>query len=164
MTDPPLGAQHVFDRLLLGSVVDAAPDGVVIVDRQGTIRYWNQGSQRIFGFNAAEAVGSSLDVIIPERLRERHWEAFAAAISKGESRYGADDLLAVPARRSDGQRISIEFTVVLVPGEEGIRFVAAVIRDVTERRAGEMELRRRLAEIEGAESREAPASGSDRNP
>ncbi len=163
MTDPQLGAEDVFDRSLLGSVVDAAPDGVVIVDGEGTIRYWNQGAQRIFGFSAADAVGSSLDVIIPERLRERHWDAFAAAVSKGESRYGADDLLAVPAQRSDGQRISIEFTVILVPGEDGIRYVAAVIRDVTERRAGEMELRRRLAELEGAGPR-APASGSDRNP
>lgn len=163
MTDRQLRDEHRFDRSLLGHVVDAAPDGVVIVDREGTIRYWNQGAQRIFGFHPAQAIGSSLDVIIPERLRERHWEGFAAAVAKGESRYGAEDLLAVPALRSDGGRISIEFTVVLIPGEDGVRYVAAVIRDVTERRASETELRRRLADLEGAGARGAPTSGTDGN-
>lgn len=157
MTDRTLRDERLFDQSLLEQVVDAAPDGVVIVDREGTIRYWNRGAQRIFGFDAAEAVGSSLDVIIPERLRERHWEAFTTAVAKGESRYGADDLLAVPALRADGERISIEFTVVLVPGEDGIRYVGAVIRDVTERRARETELRRRLADLEGAGAQGAPA-------
>lgn len=130
-------------------VVDAAPDAVIVVDEQGIVTYWNRGAERIFGFAAGEALGSSLDLIIPERLQERHWTAFATAVSTGKSRYGAEDMLAVPARRSDGSTISIEFTVVLVPGDDGIRYVAAVIRDVTERRAQERELRRRLAESEG---------------
>lgn len=136
-----------FDRSVLAGVVDAAPDGVIVVDRGGTVRYWNGGAERIFGFPAEEAVGANLDLIIPERLRARHWEAFAAAVASGTSRYGADDLLSVPALRADGQRISIEFTVALISGESGIRFVAAVIRDVTERRATETDLRRRLAEL-----------------
>jgi PAS domain S-box-containing protein len=146
MTSQP----HAFDRTVLGHVIDAAPDGVVLVNREGVVLYWNSGAERIFGFTATEMLGSSLDPIIPDRFQERHWRAFTHAVDTGESRYGPDDLLAVPARRSDGQTISIEFTVVLLAGDEDIQHVAALVRDVTERRAKELELRRRLAELEAA--------------
>lgn len=150
--------EGLFDRAVLAGVVDAAADGVVVVDGDGTVRYWNGGAQRIFGFTSEEAVGANLDLIIPERFRERHWEAFAAAVASGKSRYRADDLLSVPALRSDGQRISIEFTVALIPGDAGIRYVAAVVRDVTERRAKEMDLRRQVAELSAAASGQGGAA------
>ncbi len=141
---------HGFDRALLADVVDRAPDGVVVVDAQGSICYWNAGAQRIFGFTTAEAIGQSLDLIIPERLQQRHWGAFNQAVGTARTRYGDDDLLAVPARTSDGRTISIEFTVVLLKTGKGVGHVAAVIRDVTARRSLELELRSRVKQLEEA--------------
>lgn len=126
-------------------VAAEAPDGVVIVDREGAIRYWNRGAERIFGHPASATIGSSLDVIIPERLRQRHWDGFRAAMARGSTKYGEDDLLAVPAIAADGRTVSIEFSVVLlVDGDGAVRHVGAIIRDVTARRAAEQDMRRRL--------------------
>jgi PAS domain S-box-containing protein len=136
-----------FDRGLLGRVADAVPDGIIVADRAGKIEYSNSGAERIFGFTADEAVGSSLDLIIPDRLQERHWTGFRNAVENGTSRYGPGDLLAVPARTADGRRASIEFTVAFLLDHDQVTHVAAVLRDVTERREQEMELRRRLVEL-----------------
>ncbi|MYV54356.1 PAS domain S-box protein [Streptomyces sp. SID3212] len=122
-----------------------APDGIVIIDREGLIRYWNRGAERIFGYSAAEVDGRNLDVIIPEKHRQRHWDGFVAAMASGTSKYGDDDLLAVPALTADGSTVSIEFSVVLLAAPDGTAgHVGAVIRDVTARRAQEKETRRRL--------------------
>lgn len=138
-----------FDRQLLAQTADAVPDAVIVADREGKVEYWNGGAERIFGYQAHEAVGSSLDLIIPERLQERHWDGFRHAIETGTSRYGPGDLLAVPARTADGRKISIEFTVALLSEGDQITHIAAVLRDVTERREQEVQLRRRVAELEG---------------
>ena len=84
-------------------VVSEAPDGVVILDREGVIRYWNRGAERIFGRTGSEMIGSALDVIIPARLRQRHWDGFRAAMARGSTKYGDADLLAVPAIAADGR-------------------------------------------------------------
>ena len=137
------------------AAVAHAPDAVVIVDAAGTICYWNDGAARIFGYGQEAMVGSTLDAIIPRRLRQRHHDGFSAAMARGSTRYGAADLLAVPARHADGGTISIEFSVVLLQTDGGsVGHVAAIIRDVTERRAREQELRRRIEALEG--SRQAP--------
>ncbi len=134
-----------------------APDAVVIVDAAGVVRYWNEGATRIFGYGPEEMVGSTLDAIIPERLRQRHDDGFRAAMARGETRYGAADLLAVPARHADGRTVSIEFSIVLLGADDGtVGHVAAILRDVTERRAREQELRRRLDSLE---ENEAPRHG-----
>lgn len=123
-----------------------APDGIVLVDREGLIQYWNAGAERIFGYPAAEVIGSSLDLIIPEKHRQRHWDGFVAAMASGTSRYGDEDLLAVPALKADGGKLSIEFSVVLLAGPDGGGgYVGAVIRDVTARRAREKQALERLA-------------------
>ncbi len=140
---------------LLAQVVDAASDAVIVVDVNGLVTYWNTGAQRIFGYSDHDALGTSLDLIIPERLRERHWNAFHHAIATGTSKYAASDLLAVPAVTRDGRTISVEFTVVLVRSGDAVAYVGAILRDVTERRAKEIELRRRLTELEG-QSRRSP--------
>jgi PAS domain S-box-containing protein len=128
-------------------MVAQAPDGVVIVDREGLIRYWNRGAERIFGYSAAEVAGRNLDVIIPEKHRQRHWDGFRTAMAHAASRYGEDDLLAVPAVTADGRTVSIEFSVVLLTDSDGsASHVGAVIRDVTARRARDQEMRRRLQE------------------
>ncbi|MBO0732372.1 MAG: PAS domain S-box protein [Acidimicrobiaceae bacterium] len=140
-----------FDRALLGEVVDRAPDGVVVVDAEGVICYWNAGAERIFGFSSAQAVGENLNLIIPERLRDRHWTAFRQAVSAGTSKYGDEDLLAVPAMTADRRTISIEFTVVLLHTGDRVGHIGAVIRDVTGRRSLELELRKRIRQLEEAE-------------
>lgn len=131
-----------FCRLL----VRETPDAVVYADGEGTIRFWNAGAERIFGFGAAEASGKSLDIIIPESLRARHWAGFDETMRTGKSRYGAGDILAVPALRKDGTRISIEFTVLPFRDEAGRMLgIAAILRDVTKRFEETKALRRQLA-------------------
>src|SRR5437879_3628538 len=80
-------------------LVETAPDAVVYADQDGIIRFWNRGATRIFGHEAADAVGHTLDIIIPEGLRARHWTGYRATMASGATRYGAGDLLAVPAIR-----------------------------------------------------------------
>ncbi|MDX2648945.1 PAS domain S-box protein [Streptomyces sp. PA03-1a] len=132
-------------EVVLGMMAQA-PDGVVIIDREGLIRYWNHGAERIFGFPAAEVAGRSLDVIIPERHQQRHWDGFEKSMASGTTKYGDDDLLTVPAVGAGGRKLSIEFSVVLLNGaDRQPGYVGAVIRDVTERRAKEKELYRQVA-------------------
>ncbi|MFE9889522.1 PAS domain-containing protein [Streptomyces scopuliridis] len=136
-----------LDPEVILAMAARAPDGLVIVDREGLIRYWNRGAERIFGYSAAEVTGRDLDVIIPEKHRQRHTDGFVAAMAAGASKYGDNDLLAVPALTADGSTVSIEFSVVLLTDSEGnASHVGAVIRDVTARRAQEKEVRRRLLE------------------
>jgi PAS domain S-box-containing protein len=133
---------------LAGRIVEGAADAVIYAEREGTIRIWNAGAERIFGFTAAEAVGRSLDLIIPERQRPRHWEGWERVMKTGVTRY-ATETLAVPALRKDGSTISIEFTIQLVRDASGaILGPAAIVRDVTARFQREKELRARLRELE----------------
>lgn len=131
--------------LLAKTLLRRMPDAVVYSDAEGLIRFWNEGAERIFGFQAAEAQGQSLDIIIPVSLRERHWTGYDHTMRTGETGYGAGDLLSVPALRKDGGRISVEFTIVPFKDEGGQMVgVAAVMRDVTAR-FEEMKRLRRLA-------------------
>lgn len=108
------------------------PDAVVYADREGRIRFWNAGAARIFGFSWNEAIGQSLDIIIPERLRARHWEGYHHMMETGKSVHRSDELLSVPALTRSGQTISIQFTVAPVKKAEGqIEGIIAVLRDVT---------------------------------
>jgi PAS domain S-box-containing protein len=137
------------DTKLALEVVRSTPDAIILADVDGLVRLWNAGAERMFGYSADEVLGQSLDLIIPERLRHRHWDAYHAAMAAGQTKYGADELLAVPAQRKDGTRISIEFTIALLRDDDGaVIGPAAVIRDVTARWHEQTELRRRLAEAE----------------
>ncbi|HZZ85487.1 MAG TPA: PAS domain S-box protein [Anaeromyxobacteraceae bacterium] len=130
-------------------IVEGSPDAVIFGDAKGIIQLWNAGAQAIFGFTAAEAVGQSMDLIIPERLRARHWDGYDRVMVTGESRYGHGDLLAVPAITKDGRTISIEFTIQMMKDEAGaILGPVAVIRDVTRRFQRDKELGKRLKELE----------------
>ena len=116
------------------TIVKDAPDAILYSDNEGVIRFWNGGCERIFGFGAAEAIGQSLDIIIPENLRERHWRGHRETIRTGHTKYGAGDLLAVPALRKDGARISVEFSILAIrDANEAIIGMAAIMRDVTKR-------------------------------
>lgn len=138
---------RVDDEVLRDLVVNAG-DAVILADPAGLIRFWNGAAEAMFGHSSDAAVGQSLDLIIPERLRERHWDGYMRTMSSGETKYGRNTL-AVPALRADGTRISIEFTVALLrDANGGVRSIAAIIRDVTARFEQERALRRRLEELE----------------
>jgi PAS domain S-box-containing protein len=116
------------------ALLASGADAIVATDRDGIIRHWNSGAERIFGHSAAEAIGKSLDLIIPEQLRARHWESYRHVMQTGRSRYGEGDLLAVPGLRKDGTRVSLEFTVAMIRDEAGEMLgIAAILRDVTAR-------------------------------
>ncbi len=122
---------------LLGDLGNALlaglPDAIIYADREGAIRFWNRGAERIFGFSAEEALGQSLDIIIPERLQKRHWDGYARMMETGESRHAADDMLAVPALNKAGEKLSIQFTVAPVIGQDrALAGIVSLSRDVTE--------------------------------
>jgi PAS domain S-box-containing protein len=132
----------------LPSLVQAAGDAIIAADTDGKILLWNPAAERIFGFTAKDALGHSLDLIIPERLRHRHWEGYQRVMRTGQSRYGTE-VLRVPALHKDGHTLSIAFTVALLPaGDGGIQAIAAIIRDETARWEEEHALRRRFTELE----------------
>jgi len=129
------------------AILSTRSDAIIAADRDGIIRFWNPGAERIFGHAGNDAIGRSLDLIIPERLRQRHWEGFRHTMQTGHSRYGEGDLLSVPAVRKDGTTISVEFTIVPLQTETArISGMIAIIRDVTQRFEEMRRLRQRLAE------------------
>lgn len=130
------------------ALVAGLSDAVVHVDAGGCIRIWNAGAERIFGFSAAEAIGQTLDLIIPASLRDRHNVGFAATMRTGHTKYGGGDILSVPAQRKDGARISVEFSIVPFADAAGtMTGVAAVMRDVTARFEELRSLRREVAAL-----------------
>ena len=131
-------------------IVDDCPEAVIYADAAGYIRYWNAGATRIFGFAQGEAVGARLDIIIPERLRERHWEGYDKVMGGVPTRYGEGALLAVPALHKDGRLISAEFTILpLRDGTGTLLGIAAFLRDVTVRFEETRALRQALATFKG---------------
>jgi PAS domain S-box-containing protein len=121
-------------------------DAVIYSDAAGKIQIWNKAAARIFGFSEAEALGQSLDIIIPENMRQRHWIGYDHTLATGQSRFGAGDMLSVPALRKDGSRISVEFNILPFKNVSGkIIGMAAVLRDVTARFEEVKSLRRQLA-------------------
>ncbi|MBC8017671.1 MAG: PAS domain S-box protein [Verrucomicrobia bacterium] len=136
-----------MDRLL-EQLVNDAPDAILISDLKGIIRFWNSGAEQMFGHTAEEAVGQSLDLIIPENLRNRHWDGYWRVMASGESKYKTG-LLSSPGVRKDGTRVSLEFSMVLLRDEDGVMAgCASIMRDVTERWKKEKELKERLSVCE----------------
>ncbi|HEY5522878.1 MAG TPA: PAS domain S-box protein [Desulfuromonadaceae bacterium] len=136
------------EEWLAGTIVTASNDAIMFADREGVIRLWNSGAERMFGFNAEEALGQSLDLIIPENLRGRHWDGYHLVMQSGSSRYSTD-LLSAPALHKNGTRISTEFSMVMVKDKAGEMLgVAAIIRDVSARWQREKELKERIKALE----------------
>jgi PAS domain S-box-containing protein len=130
------------------TIVTDSSDAIMFSDREGIIRLWNSGAEKMFGFTAEEAIGQSLDLIIPENLRGRHWDGYGRVMESGTSRYSTD-LLSAPALQKGGSRISTEFSMVMVKDGAGEMLgVAAIIRDVSARWQREKELKERLKALE----------------
>ena len=138
----------MYQNINVDSFIQAAGDAIIAVGGDGKIVVWNPAAERIFGFTAADAVGQSLDLIIPERFRERHWNGFRQVMLSGHTRYGTE-VLRVPALHKDGRALSIAFTIALVNSPDSQSFsIVAIVRDETQRWNEERELRRRLADLE----------------
>lgn len=136
-----------MDRLLWQLLQDS-PDAILIADRDGAIRFWNSGAERMFGHTATEALGQSLDLIILENLRARHWQGYFRVMNTGQTKYLTEKLTS-PGVRKDGSRLSLEFSMVLLRDDQGgIEGCATIMRDVTARWQKEKELKERLATCE----------------
>ena len=121
-------------------------DAIIATDREGLITFWNPGATRIFGHAENDAVGQSLDLIIPENQRARHWAGYREVMASGKSRYADGETLAVPALRKDGSRISLEFTIVPLKDTNGqMTGMVSVLRDVSARFEELRSLRKRVA-------------------
>jgi len=132
----------------LDQLVNNAPEALLISDREGIIRFWNSGAEQMFGHTAAEAVGQSLDLIIPENLRSRHWQGYWRVMASGETKYKTG-LLSSPGIRKDGSRISLEFSMVLLHDEAGnMEGCASIMRDVSQQWKKEKDLKERLSACE----------------
>jgi PAS domain S-box-containing protein len=141
------------------ALLDQAPDAVVFADPTGTIRYWNAAAERVFGHPASAAIGTNLDLIIPEQFREAHWRGFERALEAGETKYLGQSL-PTKALRAGGAEIYVELAFAIVrDGAGNILGALAHARDINERFTRDREMRRRLRELEAAATG-TPAPGS----
>jgi PAS domain S-box-containing protein len=130
------------------AIVQQAPDAIIFADRDGAIRVWNRAAESIFGYAAAEVLGQSLDIIIPERLRAAHWAGFDKALATGETKY-AGRVLTTRSMHKDGRRLYVDLSFSLVKDDSGgFAGALAIARDTTERYLAERDLRARVAELE----------------
>jgi PAS domain S-box-containing protein len=135
-------------KIDLNALVAAIGDAVMVCDAQGAITLWNPACERMFGYTEAEVLGQSMDLIIPERLRKRHWEGYDKTMASGITKYG-HDVLRVPAVNKQGASLSIAFSVALLHDADGkVSAIAAVIRDETSRFNDDRALKKRLADLE----------------
>ena len=132
----------------LSKLVEGIGDAIVVADANEKIVLWNPAATRIFGYSEQEALGGTLNLIVPERQSQKHNEGFSKSMETGTTRYGTT-LLKVPAKHKNGSTLSIAFTVGMLFDSNGkANGVAAVIRDETARFAEERALKKRIAELE----------------
>jgi PAS domain S-box-containing protein len=133
---------------LFKAIVEQAPDGIIYADRDGAIRVWNRGAEVIFGHSAAEAIGKSLDIIIPERLQRAHWDGFRAAVDSGQTKY-SNRVLTTRSVHKDGSKLYVDLSFGLVKDDTGaVAGVLAIARDGTARYVSDAALKARLVELE----------------
>lgn len=135
---------------IAAQIVANTPDAVIHADREGVIRLWNDGATRIFGHSAEEAVGASLDIIIPEKHRGPHWSGWDRVMATGETRYSTDSL-SVPGVHADGSKLALEFSIAILQNTEGeIEGIAAILRDTTKRWEQTQALRAQIRELKNS--------------
>lgn len=145
-----MGANASVDSRVFRAIVEQCTDAVIFSDREGTIRIWNRGAEQVFGYTAAEALGRSLDIIVPERLRAAHWEGFRRAVDAGRTKY-AGKVMTTRAVHKDGSTRYVELSFGLVDDAAGgLAGVFAIGRDGSERHLAEKDLRSRVRELEQA--------------
>lgn len=137
------------ERTILAELlVEQSPDAVVFAGTDGMIQVWNAAAAAMFGYTAAEAMGQSLDIIIPESFREAHWKGFDRALEAGDTKYRGK-ALPTKANKANGETFYVELSFAIVHDEEGAVIGAlAHARDITERFEQDRTTRRRLRELE----------------
>lgn len=137
--------QHIYSELFNGT-----PDAILFADRDGIIRIWSHGAEMIFGYSAAQAIGQSLELIIPEKLRQSHNVGYEKVMSSGETKY-ANDLLSVPALHKEGSKLFSDFSIAMIKDSDGrMQGVAAIMRDTTSQKLTEREMKERIKMLESA--------------
>lgn len=138
------GDQTFLHRALIEQLADA----VIFADREGLIQLWNPGAEAVFGYTPDEVLGHSLDVLIPERLRDAHWAGFRAAVDTGQMKHGREALTTRSVHK-DGSDLYVDLSFALVKDDTGrVAGAVAVARDITARFNAERQSRRRMAELE----------------
>ena len=143
MIDADFDLDHFYRTL-----ANDSPDAIIYADAEGRIRFWNAACERIFGYTATEALGRSLDIIVPERLRASHWNGYAEVMRTGKTRYGSGDLLAVQAVRKGGAPISVAFGILPINDDTGhVTGIVATLRDVTQTSSPDKDFYKRVVQI-----------------
>ena len=120
------------DPQALRSLVDGLPEALVVADPQGVIRYWNGAAERLFGHAQEEALGASLDLLVPDRFKGAHDAGFARAVASGQLRVGGR-VMRTRANHKDGRKLYVDFSFALLKDASGrVTGVYATARDATE--------------------------------
>ncbi len=136
------------------ALVEQVPVSIILADREGRIRFWNRASEALFGYPAAEVLGESLDVIIPEHLRKAHWDGYNKSLASGSTKY-AGQVMTTRAVHKDGRKLYVDFSFGMLKDAAGqVTGAMAVGRDVTTRFLAEREMRAKLAALQ-ADAKEA---------
>ena len=130
------------------AMVKAVPEAIIFADLKGLVRYWNRGAEEIFGFTAQEAMGQSLDLIIPERMRQAHWDGYYKAIEYGDTYSGRGSRVTRSLHKEEGRSLYVDMSFAIVKDHEGkVIGSLAVARDATERFTAEKEMRKQIAAL-----------------
>ena len=115
------------------AMFDQVPVSLIVSDREGRIVAWNRASEALFGFAPADMVGKSLDVIIPEHLRDAHWKGYDRSLASGETKY-AGQVMTTRAVHKEGRKLYVDFSFAMLKDERGqVVGAMAAGRDATER-------------------------------
>ncbi|MGC8822860.1 MAG: PAS domain-containing protein [Desulfurella sp.] len=131
---------------ILEAIFNGVGDGILFCDVDGIIKLWSRGCEKIFGYSSSEAIGQSLDIIIPEKYRKRHWDGFFSAIKSKSSKY-SDDLLSVPAIGKNNKSLSIDFSIAIVEQDSKLLGFGAIIRDATKSFLEKKQLKNEIEEL-----------------
>jgi PAS domain S-box-containing protein len=133
---------------LCRGIVEAASEAIIFADRDGRIRLWNRGAELVFGYTPAEVIGQSLDVIIPERLRRAHWDAYYRSVETGRTKH-TDRVLTTRSMHKSGSKLYVDLSFALVKDASGMVLGAfAIGRDCTARYLADAAMKARLVELE----------------
>lgn len=144
MTDP------TFSPEIAIALLASSPDAVIYAGREGQVLYWNPAAERIFGFTSAEAMGQSLDIIIPEKFRDAHWKGYDKALATGVTKYSGKPMT-TRAQNKAGETVYVDLGFALVRDTAGeIVGVMSTARDMTERFNNDRETRREIRELREA--------------
>lgn len=145
-----MGLSEELKASLLVTLMEQGSDALIYADKEGIIQVWNHGAENIFGHAPAEAIGQSLDIIIPEKLRAAHWKGFHAALESNTMKY-KDQVMTTRAVHKDGSTRYVDLSFFMTHDDQGQPLGSlSLARNVTERYLQERELKKKLADFQTA--------------